>query len=328
MHSAKIDVPVLLIFFCRPQTTAKVFEQIKRARPSKLFLYQDGPRTDRPDDLAKVMECRRIVEDIDWECEVNKCYQDKNVGCDPSEFIAQKWAFNHVDRCIVLEDDDVPALSFFPFCAELLERYKDDERINIICGLNHLGTKGDVPYDYFFSPYGSITGWASWKRVIDTWEEHYDYLDDEYAMRIVQKLPACMDIESHRIVDAKRKRQQGVPYYETLLGASNRLHSRLNIVPTKNMISNIGLGEDAAHTTSGTTEEEGGMFNMKTYDVVFPLKHPKYIVCDIEHVMAVDDIFGRRLTFWGLWKRRVRIIWKLRNKPNVLLRRLKRRVGR
>ena len=87
MEKAKIDVAVLLLFFARPEHTAKVFEQIKIARPSKLFLYQDGPREGRADDITGIHECRKIVEDIDWECEVHRMYQEKNYGCDPSEYI-------------------------------------------------------------------------------------------------------------------------------------------------------------------------------------------------------------------------------------------------
>lgn len=114
MKSALVDVPVLILFFNRPQQLSQVFEQVKKARPSRLFLYQDGARNER--DLPGIKACREIVSQIDWECEVERLYQEKNFGCDPSEYISQKWAFSKVDKCIVLEDDDVPAVSFFQFC--------------------------------------------------------------------------------------------------------------------------------------------------------------------------------------------------------------------
>ena len=151
MYKSNIDVPVLLIFFNRPETFSKVFEQVKKARPSKLFLYQDGARLNRPADKENVAKCRAIAEEIDWECDVHRLYQEENKGCDPSEFIAIKWAFSMVDACIVLEDDDVPSQSFFPFCKELLEKYKNDERINMICGMNINGITENVTSDYLFS---------------------------------------------------------------------------------------------------------------------------------------------------------------------------------
>ena len=132
----KVDVPVLLIFFARPDTLEKVFESIREARPSTLLLWQDGPREGRPDDIENIEKCRKIVENIDWECEVHRFYQEENKGGDPSEYIAQKWMFETEEMGIILEDDDVPSQSFFPYCKELLEKYKDDTRINMICGMN------------------------------------------------------------------------------------------------------------------------------------------------------------------------------------------------
>ena len=121
MKPALVDVAVLILFFNRPEPLKAVFSQVKKARPSKLFLYQDGPRNEK--DMPGILACREVVKDIDWECEVQQLYQEKNYGCDPSEYMSQKWAFSHVDKCIVLEDDDIPSLSFFPFCKELLDKY-------------------------------------------------------------------------------------------------------------------------------------------------------------------------------------------------------------
>ena len=116
-----VDVPVLILFFNRPQQLSQVFEQVRNARPSKLFLYQDGPRGEH--DLPGIKACREVTDQIDWDCKVHRMYQEKNYGCDPSEYISQKWAFSMVDKCIVLEDDDVPSVSFFTFCKEMLDKY-------------------------------------------------------------------------------------------------------------------------------------------------------------------------------------------------------------
>ena len=123
-HPAKIDVPVLLIFFARPETFEKVFESVRQARPSTLLLWQDGPREGREDDVIGVQRCREIAENIDWECTVYKKYNEKNFGCDPSTFYSHKWAFSLVDKCIILEDDRIPAQSFYPYCKYLLDKYK------------------------------------------------------------------------------------------------------------------------------------------------------------------------------------------------------------
>ena len=188
MKKYLVDVPVLLLFFSRPEQFKLVFEQVKKARPSQLFLYQDGPREGREDDIKGIKECRKIAENIDWECEVKRLYQEKNYGCDPSEYISQKWAFSYVDKCIVLEDDDVPSISFFSFCKEMLDKYENDTRIGLISGFNHEEITKDVDEDYFFTSNVSIWGWASWKRVIDQWDEKYTFLDNKTQVNRLKEI--------------------------------------------------------------------------------------------------------------------------------------------
>ena len=150
-YASMVDVAVLLLFFTREEQTVRTFEQIRKARPARLYLYQDGPRLGRKDDVENIAKCRKAVEDmIDWECDVNKFYQESNFGCDPSEYISQKWMFTTEEKGIVIEDDDVMSVSFFRYCKELLDKYEYDTRINMICGMNHLGIYEECPYDYFF----------------------------------------------------------------------------------------------------------------------------------------------------------------------------------
>ena len=145
-----MDISILILFFNRPDVLEKVFAEVRKAKPARLFLYQDGARGER--DMPGIMACRKIVDNIDWPCEVQRMYQEKNYGCDPSEFISQRWAFSQVDKCIVLEDDDVPSQSFFRFCQEMLDRYEHDDRIGMIQGCNFEERTDDVTEaDYLFT---------------------------------------------------------------------------------------------------------------------------------------------------------------------------------
>lgn len=285
------NVPILLIFFCRPEVTSKVFDCIRKVKPSKLYLYQDGPRNEK--DLQGIMQCRDIVSNIDWDCDVNTFYQEQNVGCDPSEYIAQKWMFEQEEMGIVLEDDDVVSLSFFYFCEELLEKYKDDERINMICGMNHLGTYDKTDADYFFARSGSITGWASWKRVVDTWDPSYSYFDDPYAMECVESV---LGHRAQRTLKTwKNHKDSGKEFYETILGASATLSHRLNIVPTKNMVANIGVVANATHSVASVfllPRRTRRIFYKDIYEYDFPLKHPKHVVEDMNYTKKIWDMPG------------------------------------
>ena len=285
MLPALNDVAVLFLFFARPEQTQAVFEQIRLARPSKLFLYQDGPRPNRPDDIENIAKCREIVEQIDWECEVHRMYQKQNFGCDPSEYISQKWMFSIVDKGIILEDDDVPSQSFFPFCKELLDRYENDYRINIICGMNNIDTYTDsCPYSYFFTKSGSIWGWATWKRNIDLWDPNYKFLNNPYYTKLIWNNEGKgAQVLFDRIKEHKNSRKE---HYESILGVHQRLWGQLNIVPTLNMITNIGIGANTTHSTSNINllpPATRKLFYKKRYELQFPLKHPEYIVEDHEY---------------------------------------------
>lgn len=307
---ANIDVAVLLLFFNRPEQTAQVFEQIKKARPSKLFLYQDGPREGRGDEKG-IEGCRKVVEDIDWECEVHRKYQEKNYGCDPSEYISQKWMFSFVDKGIILEDDDVPSQSFFPFCKELLDKYENDLRISMISGMCHLD-KIDLEADYFFSKHGPIWGWATWKRTIDMWDPTYSFLNDPY---VLETLRNNGDFPTKLENTVRRHLASGREHYESINRMERLLNHQLAIIPTRNMICNIGLTQDAVHNRAKLEDLAPTMqkiFNKQTFEYDFPLRHPKYVLED----KALGEAISRTMTLntsdhFYIWKRRFKKLFHL-----------------
>ena len=171
MSVYQIESAVVFIIFNRPDTTRKVFEQIKIARPRKLFLIADGPRFDKFNEAEVCKETRSIVGNIDWECEVFKNFSEINLGCKIRVSSGIDWVFKHVEDAIILEDDIFPDLSFFQFCDELLRYYRNDKRIAMISGDNfQFGSKRNHD-SYYFSKFNHIWGWATWK---DRWVDSYD----------------------------------------------------------------------------------------------------------------------------------------------------------
>lgn len=295
MKPALVDVSVLILFFNRPEPLSKVFAQVKKARPSRLYLYQDGPRGER--DLPGLEACRRIVEDVDWECDVRRNYQTRNYGCDPSEYMAQKWAFSLSDKCVVLEDDDVPAVSFFRFCKELLDKYENDTRISMIAGFNNEEITPGISSDYFFASTFSIWGWASWKRVIDQWDEHYSFLDNAEDMRLLTNLISARKYRKDFVYMCKRHKQNGKAYYETIFHSAILFGSGLSIVPTCNMINNLGAVADSTHFTGSLHTMPHGyrrIFTMDRYEVQFPLNHPRHVIENTAYKESVYRIMGWR----------------------------------
>lgn len=294
---ALVDVAVLLIFFNREKETREVFEKVKEARPSKLFLYQDGARKENVKDKEGIAACRKIVDEIDWECEIHTLFQEKNYGCDPSEYIAQKWAFSIVDKCIILEDDDVPSVSFFAFCKELLDKYENDSRIMMISGLNHEEVTEDVSSDYFFTRNCSIWGWASWRRVIESWDSKYSFLDDKESLERFKTFlkEEKLLVGFEKVCDAHRN--TGKEHYESILISNVWNNHGLCIVPKKNMIHNIGLTADATHYVGdidSVPKAIRSLFTMPTYEIDSPFVHPPYIQEHINYRKRVYKMMGWR----------------------------------
>lgn len=310
----EIDVAVLCIFFIRDEQFAKTFEQVKKAKPRTLLLYQDGPRDGRVEDCDGIKKCREIAENIDWDCEVHRWYQDENYGCDPSTFMSHKWAFSVVDKCIVLEDDVVVSQSFFRFCKELLDKYENDTRINRICGMNNIGTFESCPYSYFFSSVGSVWGWATWKRVADTWDENYTFLNDEYHMNALAKIHIHKDYAKY-LKTCIRHRDSGKAHWETIVSYSSILNSRINIVPTENMVCNIGISENSTHALADIKQIPKGIrrvFNMKTNEIEFPLKHPPYVVDNMEYIKLFSKIMGNNYPMIEFYRKIESIMLRIR----------------
>ena len=279
----KTDIAVLLLFFTRNDTFQKVFDEVRKARPSKLFLFQDGPRGER--DMAGIEACRQIVSDenIDWECEVHRNYQEKNLGCMIAGHTSHKWAFSLADKCMVIEDDVVPSQSFFPFCKEMLDRYEHDERITMISGFNIDEVTPDIPYDYFYTSAFCIWGWASWRRVVDKWDSAYSFLDDEFSMRQLDALIRQRGYRKSFIKMCKDHRDSGHPQFESVFWSTMLFNSGLAIMPTKNMINNIGATDDSAHYSQFKTMPRRikRLFTMKRFELEFPLKHPRYVIEEV-----------------------------------------------
>lgn len=313
MKSYLVDVPVKVNIWIRPECQRKQFEIIKQARPSILFVTSDGGRNEEEWELIRAN--RKIFdEEIDWDCKVYKLYMDHNLGLYKMGKERTKLIWNTVDRCIFLEDDILPSVSFFRYCAELLEKYKDDQRIELIAGMNHMGKSENVNSDYFFSRQSSIWGIATWKRVYEE-RGKYDYASDPYIMNLLRQRTKHNPIAWKRLnAYSKTEKYEGHVagaefWYEFDMYAQNRLQ----IVPKINMISNIGCTENALHSDEISNLPKGlrRVFNMKTYEMEFPINHPKYVIPDIEYEKKRNRIMGYNTPIVFFYRKIERLIRKI-----------------
>jgi len=290
-----IDVAVLLLFFNRPALFCQVFEQVRAARPSRLFLYQDGPRDEQ--DVPGIEACREIASQVDWACDVRRNYQQHNQGCFASGFRAHQWAFSLADKVMVLEDDVVPSLSFFRFCKEMLDRYETDLRVMMIAGYNVDEQSTDIAADYFFTSVFSIWGWASWRRVAQLWDSQYSFMKDAYNLNQLKALIKQRRYRPDLMRMLKEHSQAGVENFETIYWAAMLLNSGLTLMPAKNLITNIGITPDSTHFMASlktTPRRLRRVYTMRRLELDFPLHHPKTIVDHIAYKQRVYKVFA-----WG-----------------------------
>jgi hypothetical protein len=309
-----VNVPVILYVFVRPDTLKQVFEKIKTARPSVLFLVSDGPRDNVATDKEKIEASRKVVENVDWDCEVHRLYSDINRGMYTTFKITCDYVFQKVDRCIFLEDDVVPSTSFFQYCAELLEKYKNDLRISRICGMNHIGIYNEVNTDYFFSIIAPIWGFAFWRR---SYELFYDfsYGDDKYIMsRLNENTKKYKNFNKSLLGYYNNEMYNGHEAGpEFLFRYVEVSQQQINILPKKNMIKNVGYGNEATHASELKKMPKGiqNMFNMETYEYNFPLKHPKYVVLDNTYEKKVHKITASYHPFISFYRKCEGLIRKI-----------------
>ena len=278
MNSFELNTPVVFIVFNRPGTTSRVFEEIRKAGPKKLFIIADAPRDHVPGESQKCSQVKKIVEKIDWDCEVFRNYADINLGCGKRISSGLNWVFDQTDEAIILEDDCLPHPSFFRFCQELLEYYRNDERIMFISGDNFQNNRRNSSTSYYFSGYNHVWGWASWKRI---WNK-YDYKMDLWPS-VKEKKLLNLWLSSPQAVKFwtrffQKVYNKEINTWDIQLAFACFANRGLSIVPEVNLISNIGFGPDSTHTQD--YKHSSAFIPVK--EMTFPLKHPSSVVRDID----------------------------------------------
>jgi hypothetical protein len=274
MQTEALQTPVAFFVFNRPATTRRVFEAISRARPAKLLLIADGPREKRDGEAEACRQVRGIVARVDWPCEVFLDFSETNLGCQERMISGLNWVFSLVEEAIILEDDCLPDLSFFSFCQELLERYRGDSRIAYISGDNFVGQFIKTTDSYYFSRIGGIWGWATWKSEWRRYDRHLVDWPQLRAERILDEIfdePRAVEFWTQIFDAMHEKRGPNTWDYQWLYtGLKN---NSLTIVPSTNLVSNIGFGKDATHTT-----EADPRFMLPATSMEFPLRHPASLI--------------------------------------------------
>ncbi|OGV09383.1 MAG: hemolytic protein HlpA-like protein [Ignavibacteria bacterium RIFOXYB2_FULL_36_7] len=278
MSNFILNTPVAFLIFNRPETTIKVFEEIKKARPKKLFVVADGPRPSNQQDLEGCTAARKIIDTVDWDCEVLKNYSDINLGCKQRVSSGITWVFDNSEEAIFLEDDCLPHQSFFRYCQELLAYYRNDERIMMISGDNFQDGRKVTENSYYFSSYSHIWGWASWKRA---WRKYDVEMKLWPAIRKSKYLDYWLSNKkavTHWKEEFRRIYNHKINTWDFQFLFACWINQGFSILPEVNLVSNIGFGTGASHTDNKNNKAS----NIPVKEIHFPLKHPDFVMRNLE----------------------------------------------
>jgi len=288
-----LDIPVLLMVFNRIDTTINVLDAIRQARPKKLYIACDGARKEKYGEYEKVEEIRRfVVNNINWRCRVETLFRKSNLGCKESVNDAISWFFENEEMGVILEDDTVPDISFFWYCQELLIKYKNDTRIGLISGNNHMPWY-QCQNSYVFSKFKKTWGWATWRRSWVNQDLEMSWEKTPYKESIIGNMgysnKKTFASWLRKIEDVNTNRVNTWDY-QWFLALSSQ--SQLCIFPAKNLVANIGFGGDATHCVGDASSEYSSM-----HSIEFPLRHPKYFVPELG--------YEKNYEMWIVKKKRV-----------------------
>lgn len=285
-----LKTAVLFLVFNRLENTKKVFESIRKAKPPKLYVASDGARNSKENETLKVEIVRKyILENIDWKCEVKTLFRKKNLGCKLAVSDAITWFYENEDMGIILEDDCLPSQSFFWFCEELLLKYKYDKRIWHISGSCNLDENIKFNDDtYYFSKLNHIWGWASWSNRWKNYDINMSKFDDFIKQDIISNITSDKLLKEFWINNFKAVKSDKIDTWDYQWYFTIWINNGLSILPTKNMISNIGFGEDALHTRDKLHK----LSNLKNYEIEFPICNPDSFV-----VNNIYDKFDAKYIF-------------------------------
>jgi hypothetical protein len=295
---------VLFLIFNRPDVTSEVFEQIRKAKPPRLYIAADGARKDKENEAILCQETRNITDKIDWECEVKTLFRNENLGCKYAVSSGINWFFENEEEGIILEDDCLPSADFFIFCDTMLEKYRHDSRIRHIGGTNlQMGKKwGNA--SYYFSNLTHVWGWASWRRAWKDYDvelSYYKIVDVADQFKIIFNndilAEAWTKVFNKLIVN-------GINTWDYQWAITNFFNNGLSIIPNVNLISNIGFGVEATHTHNQNDKfskiEIEELPEITHPIVVLPQKEADFFTLDNEFKIKKSKRkrFVRKLKFW------------------------------
>lgn len=294
----EFNTPILVIIFNRPHFVRSLFDEIKKQKPRQLFIFCDGARKDKPGEEELLRKSKSIFEQqIDWDCDLKTNYLKENKGAGRAIVGAIKWFFENVEQGIIFEEDCLPHQDFFPYCEELLQRYKDDERVIFIGGNNFYDRK-ITSYSYYFSAYPHIWGWAAWRKTIDGYSFDVDNISNKEIRTLLSRYFDSWHEREYWYDRFRLVRKNRINSWDYQLAFNIWRNNGVSIIPAVNLVKNVGFDKNALHTKSSNAKSAN-----LTLNSILPLIHPR----DFEINKEADYSYFKEYNY----KSSVRLLYRL-----------------
>jgi hypothetical protein len=305
-----LKTAILFLVFNRLDPTRKSFEAIRQARPERLYIGSDGARPEREGEQEKVDAVRNyILNNIDWDCEVRTLFREKNLGCRNAVSSAIEWFFENEEEGIILEDDCLAEPSFFKYCSELLERYRNEPRVMCISGNVYHSSRKVGNLSYYFSHIQHTWGWASWRRAWRLYDiDIKSFPEFKKKNKIAQFFKKPEEQQYWLYIFSGIFEGENTTCWDYQWQFAFFNYKGMACTPKKNLVENIGLGDDATHT-AGWPDQPSAK------PLTFPMTHPEKIdvLSDIDSLTMKVRFIPRSLPYRAI-RKGFRILWKLGKK--------------
>lgn len=296
-----MKVPILFIIFNRPEIAAASFEAIKQYKPERLYIAADGPRESRPGESELCRKTRdRIINLIDWECEVRTLFRDKNVGVDFGVYGAINWMFETEPWGVIIEDDCFVSQDFFHLCEDAFPRFNDNMKVAHIIANNTM-TDLTESNDIMFTYHAMTWGWATWR---DKWRKIMDpqmnSFKDFSILKAIKRFGLFQGLMYMRAFKKTYLNREKLQTWDTIWSFNVIQSESLCLLPMVNLAKNDGIG-----TCAGTHYEEGEE-NFYSYIKIGKLLTPYHYQSDLRVTKKIKDLENRqykRLRMFGLMKK-------------------------
>ena len=175
--------PIVLFVYNRPWHTAQTINALKKnilSSESELFIFSDQAQSYA--DKEGVNLVREMIDKVTGFKRVTIIKHNNNMGLSRSIIYGVSMVIKKFGKVIVLEDDLLTSKFFLTFMNDGLQLYKENLNIWEIGGYVY-PIEHSIKNDFFFAPYTTSWGWATWK---DRWK-YLKKIRSDYLKSSIEK---------------------------------------------------------------------------------------------------------------------------------------------